>query len=177
MEGNPNNPLLAKFQSIDAHSVTSAAWEHARIMHLIQVTGYKTLLSELKQIAATSTYTFDDFNQVCNDFPFVLFADTFKGQPPIHRDNRSVHPMWFKSFTVLPLVKKYLEKHKSFSGKKPVGMVFPRKGFQQGLILHNGDPDKFVPSGSGCHLYKAEDGSTMVVQSFTGFLNHLRSNT
>lgn len=177
MDGNPNNPLLAKLQSIDVNSVTNASWEHARITHLIQVMGFKTLASELKKVSAGSLFKFDDFNDSCSDFPMVLFAYTLNGNPPIHRDNRSVHPMWFKSFTGLPLVKVYLERLKQFSKRKPVGMVFPRKGFQQGMILHNGDHDKFVPTGSGCHLYKAEDGTTMVVQPFTGFLNHLRSST
>jgi len=172
---HPNNPLLSKFQAIDSKEVTKASWEHSRVMHIVQVMGYKNLVSDLKRVSQGSLFTLGDFVQVCDDFPVYLFAETLKGSPPIHRDNRSVHPIWFKSFTSVPFVKVYIERSKTFPTDRPVGMLFPRRGFQQGMIIHDGDPERFLPPGSSCHLYRGDGGTTMIVQPFTGFLNHLKT--
>lgn len=174
---NPNNPLFDKLKALDYKGISSASWEHARVLHLLQVLNLKPVTNEIKQVSSDSLFTFDVFNELVSDFPVYLFAEALKSQPPIHRDDRSVHPLWFKSFKTLPFVKLYTERLKTMRVKikRPVGMVFPRKGFQQGMILHNGDHEKFVPLNSSCHLYKAEDGNTMVVQPFTGFLEHVRT--
>jgi hypothetical protein len=176
-QGNPNHPLLAKINPYASAEAVKSSWEHSRILHLLQVMQLTHLKPQIKNITATDLFTFDAFLQVCSAFPMHLFFDTLSDQIPIHRDNKSVHPMWFKSFTALPVIKKYTEKIKQCSWDFnccPVGLVFPRKGFQQGLIVHNGSFEKYVPESSGCHIYKQEGGSTLIVQSFTGFLSNLK---
>lgn len=178
MEGNPNNPLLAKINRFESAETTRANWEHARITHMLQVLRLPSVKSRLQRAEGNRTFSFEAFYAECPKFPMHLFFDNLPGSIPIHRDNKSVHPMWFKSFMSLPVVKLYKEKLSlcPWSGEdRPVGLVFPRKGFQQGLIVHNGSFDRFVSDGSGCHVYRQEGGSTLIVQAFTGFLSHLET--
>ena len=101
------------------------------------------------------------------------------GVQQLHRDPRAIHPMWFKSFLSLPFVKLYeerLEELYDAKQKKPFGMVFPRKGFAQGLILHNGNWDLFVPNQSSCHIFKGskKKSMTLLVQPYSSFIDHVR---
>ena len=54
------------------------------------------------------------------------------------------------------------------------GLVFPRRGFREGLIAHNGDWSAFVPAGVGAHLFKLSESETLVVQPYSAFLSHVR---
>jgi hypothetical protein len=133
----------------------------------------------LKQLKKEKDYflTFDDFRTAIPDFPVYLVAEPLADSGPIHRDSRFVHPLWFKSFFGLPIVSKYEEyfsELKSFLGGKPLAMIFPRKGFLKGLILHNGDPELYLPEKSSCHLYKGKQGKTLLVQPYMAFTDHVQ---
>jgi len=55
-------------------------------------------------------------------------------------------------------------------------MVFPRKGFPDGLIVHNGQIEDFLPAHSGCHVYHGgpKHSLRLVVQPYRLLLDHLR---
>jgi hypothetical protein len=139
------------------------------------------VLKELNSQALGGRLSFDDFNNRFPTFPMLLAASTLPDEKPLHRHPKGIHPMWFKSFTGLPFIRFYEEelvryKNDVFGEElRTLGMVFPRKGFAQGLIVHNGEWQTYLPKNSGCHLYQGGKikSMTLVVQPFTALLDHI----
>jgi len=97
----------------------------------------------------------------------------------LHRDPRAFHPEWFKNFMRLPFMYWYQDLYEEWGGvdnPKPVGLVFPRKGFAQGLVVHNGGLDNFVGPNGSCHVYVGggKKPMTLVVQPFQSMLDHVK---
>lgn len=175
---NPNNPLLGKIERFEQSDKHIRQWESARVEWTLRRLKFEAQRKEILSDAPDGRYTFEAFNRVV-EFPMDLFGESLADDPPIHRDQRSIHPIWFKAFVGLPFVRYYEERfteHVSKNPERPLGMVFPRKGFSQGLILHNGDWDLFVPPQSSCHLFKGgkKHSMNLIVQPFMGFIDHVR---
>lgn len=172
---NPTNPLLGAFEKFEQSVFAVKRWETARVDWTLR---RLKLLDKRKEILReTGGLAFADFNRVI-PFPIHLFSEAMIGMKPIHRDPKAIHPMWFKSFAMLPFVQKYgevFDKLVNAGIDKPIGMVFPRKGFAQGLILHNGSPDHFVPPKSGCHFYRGgtKHKVNLVVQVYSNLIDHV----
>lgn len=177
---NPLNPLLGKIEKFEESEAQSSKWESARVEWTLR---RLKLDSQRKEIVAElgflGHFTFKSFSQAVPGFPMDLAANSRIGELPLHRDSRAVHPAWFKAFLGLPIVKEFEVKfdEETSEKEKPFGMVFPRKGFLQGLILHNGDWETFVPPRSSCHLFRGGKKRSMnlVVQPYQGFIDHLRN--
>ena len=110
---------------------------------------------------------------------FKFTTSALSDDPPIFRDKKSVHPNWFKSFRTIPFVRKFEERLEEYldnsDNSKPFGMIFPRKGFANGMIIHTGDWNVYVGCSSGCHLYKGSDtlGINYVVQPYRWFIRNM----
>ena len=175
---NPTNPLLGnleKFEQSDSHI---RQWESSRVEWTMRRLKLERQRKEVLSAAIGGQYTFAEFNRVVN-FPMYLLAEAMTDLPCIHRDPKSRHPLWFTAFRSLPFVKLYEQRFEELPQiyqQQPIGMVFPRKGFSQGLILHNGDWDLFVPPQSSCHVLKGgkKHSMNLVVQPYTGFIDHVR---
>lgn len=173
---NPLNPLLskiAKFEQVDTHG---KQWESNRVEWTLRRLKLEKKRKEILELGPY--YSFEAYNQVVN-FPMYLFAEPLLNVPPIHRDPRTIHPFWFKAFRGLPFVERYEEQLEPLLAKypdRPVGMVFPRKGFLQGLLIHNGDWELFAPLQASCHIFKSGKKREMnlIVQPYSGFIDHVR---
>lgn len=176
---NPLNPLLGKIEKFQQADNQVRQWESSRVEWTLRRLKLESQRKEILAAAIGGQYTFSEFHRVVSDFPMHLTAEPLINAKPLHRDPRAIHPMWFKSFRNLPIVKQYEERfeelYRTFQGK-PFGMIFPRKGFAQGLILHNGDWDLFVPTQSSCHIFKGgkKHAMTLLVQPYSGFIDHVR---
>ena len=175
---NPLNPLLGKIEKFEQSDSHVRQWESGRVEWTMRRLKLEQQRKEILFATPGGQYTFEAFNQAV-DFPMYLFAEPMAGLSPIHRDPRAIHPMWFKSFRGLPFVKLYEERFEELINTqkhRPIGMVFPRKGFSQGLVLHNGDWDLFVPPQASCHVLKGgkKHSMNLVVQPYTGFIDHVR---
>jgi len=175
---NPLNPLLGKIERFEQAGERADQWESSRVEWTLRRLKLEDQRKEILSDAVGGRYTFSDFHRVVN-FPIRLVAEPLLNEPPIHRDQRSIHPAWFRSFRGLPFVRKYEEHFEELGDLykgTPIGMVFPRKGFQQGMILHNGDWELFVPPQSSCHLFKGGKTHKMnlIVQPYIGFIDHLK---
>lgn len=177
---NPLNPLLGKIEKFEQAGHQIRQWESSRVEWTLRRLKLDSQRKEIFANAPGGQYTFSEFHRVVPNFPMHLIAERTVDDKPLHRDPRSIHPMWFKSFRSLPIVKQYEERfeelYRTFEGK-PFGLIFPRKGFAQGLLLHNGDWDLFVPAQSSCHLFKGGQKHTMnlLVQPYGGFIDHVRA--
>jgi len=178
---NPLNPLLGKIERYEESSKSIRQFESSRVEWTLRSLGLEAQRREILQgIESLGGYfTFSEFNRVVS-FPINLISESLHGEMPIHRDQKSTHPMWFKGFRSLPVIQKYEDYLNDYlqdgTPKKPLGMVFPRKGFSQGLIVHNGDFDLYVPPKSSCHVYKGGTTHSMnlIVQPYMGLINHLK---
>jgi hypothetical protein len=177
---NPLNPLLGKIERFENADASVRQFESTRVEWTLRRLNMESQLRKIKQQSHDGLITFDDLNQTV-DFPIHLKSESLKGEIPIHRDQRSTHPMWFKGFLKLPIVQKFEELfeayHAKHTGDKPIGMVFPRKGFAQGLIIHNGDWNLYVPPNSSCHLYQGGNKTTsLIVQPYMGLVDHVKTS-
>jgi hypothetical protein len=176
---NPLNPLLGKIERYEQADSQVKQWESSRVEWTLRRLGLEKQRKELFSSSDSGVYNFTEFNRVV-DFPVYLFSEPMIGATPIHRDPKSIHPMWFKAFLGLPFVQQYEDKFETLIirvGKnKPIGMVFPRKGFSQGLIIHNGDWERFVAPQAGCHFFKGgkKHAMNLIVQPYIGFIDHIR---
>lgn len=175
---NPLNPLLSRIERFEQAEGRIRHWESARVEWTLRRLKLEAPRRELQSSADFTGYTCDDFNRVVGTFPMYLFAEQLEDEPPIHRDGRAIHPNWFKTFRNLPFVKKYEERFEELYPNhkdRPLAMIFPRKGFAQGLVLHNGNWDLFVPPQASCHLFKGgkKHAMTLAVQPYAGFIDHI----
>jgi hypothetical protein len=103
------------------------------------------LRARARELGQFGRLTFDLFNERFRDFPILLGSHTLGGIK-LHQDQRSVLPNWFTNFPKLPFVEAYREfyvaRHELANGR-PLGVVFPRHGFRQGMIIHNGGLDEY----------------------------------
>jgi len=176
---NPLNPLLGKIEKFEESEAQSSKWESARVEWTMRRLKLDSQRKEMtSELGFSGDYTFEAFSRMVPTFPMDIVAEPRKGQLPLHRDQKAVHPRWFKTFRSLPFVQEYEVRFGECSKEgRPFGMVFPRKGFLQGLILHNGDWELFVPPQSSCHLFKGGKKRSMnlVVQPYQGFIDHVRN--
>jgi hypothetical protein len=176
---NPLNPLLGKLEKFEQSDEQVRQWESARVEWTLRRLKLEPQRKEILAASVAGQYSFSELRRVVGNFPLRLVAEPFRGELPLHRDSRSIHPMWFKAFRGLPFVQRYEELYEELSASfdgKPFGMVFPRKGFAQGLVLHNGDWDLFVPPQASCHIFKGgkRHAMTLLVQPYSGLVDHIR---
>ena len=176
---NPLNPLLGKIERFEQTDNAIKQFESKRVEWTLRRLGMERQRKEIYRDSVTSEYTCDAFNRVVDNFPMVLCCESLKGKIPIHKDQKSVHPNWFKKFLGLSFAEAYADHFEKLSAAKlgkPIGMIFPRKGFAQGLLMHNGDWDYFVPPNSSCHLFKGGKKVEMnlVVQPYSSFVDHIK---
>ncbi len=203
IEPDKTNPFaVLKSQSPDAiQAEMDRRWEHARVRYTLTRLGlakYNSQMSRKVSDRPEEAYlTFELFDEFFPSFPMILSTDRLStvevqktgskeldetakvDAPPLHQNLKAVHPRWFKSFLALPFIPPYEEifnKRGSGTKLRPVGLVFPRKGFPQGLVVHNGDVYDFVSQKSGCHYYLGGGKKPMnlVVQSYQSLLDQIR---
>jgi len=169
---NPLHPLLGKIERAENSEVTGKQWESKRAEWVFRKKG---LTSKIKPLKSSSDDGLLSLSMLQEFFPEVYLTSGYlKAKIPIHKDTSAVHPAWFKGFLKLPFIESYKDILTSRSDSvEIVGMVFPRKGFQNGLILHNGHWLNYVPQGSGFHLYRGKNDRVLTVQSFSDFVTCL----
>lgn len=180
-KNNPFSPLQARVDRFLNHDLKAQQWEAARVEWLVKRIDVLPEFRELRKEASfVDRVLFREFNDWFQTFPMQFAAEALVGDVPIDADVKYTHPHWFQAFLDLPIVRKY-EKHfvtwKEGSDKRPLGVVFPRLGFQQGLIIHNGGLG-FVPVRGSAHVFKTGVSDSVVcVQPFSQLIDHIQATT
>ena len=81
-------------------------------------------------------------------------------------------PRWFENFRGLPFVAPFHDFITAVgpsSDLKPSGLVFPRKGFRQGLVIYNGDLNEYRIKG-GEFVFENEE-ETYHVRPFSAVVD------
>ena len=183
MSVNPFNLLNSGDEHERFEVSQNRAWEGGLVRHVMTRCGLgrhiRAFQAAHQQQFGFRDLTFAAFNTEFHTFPVFLGCSRLRHIPvSLHCFKGAILPLWFKTFLKLPFMPPYMELHNSFgeSAKlKPIGLVFPRKGFQKGLVVHNGEFHMFVPPQSSVHVYHGGGRKPLdlIVQPFSSFLDHI----
>lgn len=174
---NPYNPLNQMSPAAIA-SLHDKIFESNRVEYTIGQAKASWLKKVIKAESSDDFLCFAQLEEIGN-FPFRITTTSLTDNISVHADDKSVHPLWFKSFRKIPFVRIFEERLEEYlensDNSKPFGMIFPRKGFQNGMIIHTGDLDVYVGHSKCCHLYKGMDtfGINYIVQPYREFVHQL----
>lgn len=176
---NPLNQLISKLQAANYKEDNAKRWQHSRVHWTVQQLALQKERKQFERQNGNELLTFEWLNGL-GCLPVYLSYVHDLGKQPLHKQPKAVQPNWFKAFPSLPFISHYVELVKSIPVNidKPIGLIFPRKGFGQGLILHNGDLEDYVPFDTGCHVYRMKENSNndfLIVQSYSSFVESLKS--
>jgi|JI10StandDraft_1071094.scaffolds.fasta_scaffold343886_2 hypothetical protein len=178
----PSNPFSPLQSRLDRHLQCDAQaqkWEEARVSWLLKRLGLQNVAKDIRSRTANDRILFADFNENFAMFPLQFVAEPLIGETPIDADRRYVHPRWFAGFLDLPIVRAYEEhfiRWRESDDKRPLAMVFPRRGFEQGLMLHNGGLN-FIPTAGSAHVFStgATEGAWLCVQPYSCVIDHIHA--
>lgn len=97
----------------------------------------------------TPNLTFRAFNDAYPTFPLLLGARRLDGVT-LHTDTRAQLPALFKAFSQAPFVTAYEAFYEAVEGRaagRKIGLVFPRKGFKNGLVIYAAGKVTEIPVG------------------------------
>ena len=157
-------------------SYKQSKFEHMLVTHIMLRFRLARLRNYLLKI--TGTLNLPLFIEAVGDLPFDLCCSTL-GQPiekPLHYRQEAVFPNWLNRPRRLPFLIPYEEFVECYPHGKGtnVGLVFPRQGFRYGLVVHDGDPERWVPPGEGyVGMAPKKQQRRLVVQSFRGLLDQV----
>jgi hypothetical protein len=165
-------------------------YEHDRLRFVLRALRIPEQMAALQRMADTRgsmLATFHDFGALFPSFPFRLGCTRLRcfdlgngvvtpANYAVHRDNRSVEPARFSAFHRVPFVVAYrrllAEEPSDGENRGRVAMVFRRRGFRQGMVIHNDAEETYWRKGL-CWVYKGEKGGLeyrYFIQSFQSLI-------
>lgn len=176
---NPLNPLISKLQKLNYAEDSAKRWEHSRVSWTINQLTLQSYMKRFQKENPGELLNFEWFN-LDNHLPIYLACVHDLGKQPLHRNQKAIQPNWFLKFPTLPFMSHYnkLLENLPSTETRTVGLIFPRKGFGQGLILHNGDINDYVPHDTGFHVYRTKENATtdfLIVQPYSSLIAKLKS--
>lgn len=129
------------------------AFEEGKVSYLLGVfkLNIRKVGNELRQIEEAErgqpNLTFRAFHSAYPTFPLVLGTDRLAGAA-LHLNPKAMIPSLFKEFSQAPFVTAYdafYEKNAGRASGRPLGLVFPRKGFKQGMLIHAAETPTDLP--------------------------------
>lgn len=168
------------YQGPEAREFARAQWEHARVEFVLKHFKIRhrrrEILDTVEARSGVRHLNFAAFAAAFPTFPVELSTDTLADHVPLDRNKKAVLPYWFKSFESLPFVPPFLDLVRDrVDDGRIVGLIFPRRGFQQGLVIHNGD-ERFIPSQVSCFIHRRrvrKRDMTFYVLPFHVFLDQI----
>jgi len=149
-------------------ALQARSWETARVLFLLKRTGLGHQAQAFRTAYArrhgTPGLSFAMFNEAYPSFPYLLEASLIGGCP-LHDVTEAAFPCWLRAFSDLPFVPFFEETLARTAGHehgRDVAMVFPRHGFQQGLVIHTA----FEEPGDGPRFVYRSKGFEMAVRPF-----------
>jgi hypothetical protein len=115
---------------------------------------------------------FAAFQEMFPTFPFVFGCHMLQGlavpwstKPTpityaVHTDTHSVEAARYTKFDAVPFVVAYKELYEqlaTFANGRSIALVFPRKGFLHGMVLHDDQSEQYWPQGLA-EVYKFTAG-------------------
>ena len=132
-------------------AMSNSSWEAGKVKYVLGVFKIPKQAREVADAAERQTgkpdLTFRAFEEVYPSFPIVLGASRLGGVQ-LHLDQKAMIPALFKAFGAAPFMTAYEQFYETAAkraGSRPVGLVFPRKGFKNGLVVYAADDPQILP--------------------------------
>lgn len=120
---------------------------------------------------------FTTFNAEYPSYPVLLGTANLTG---LHIDPTCFLPNLFRKFADAPFVRAYddfFELMASLAQGRAIGLVFPRKGIPQGLIIHNGvDLPQRVFRGLVLHYQSKKSAHQLFIQPYQSVVEQIFAN-
>lgn len=138
--------ILRRRKERDTYAVRNqVAGEERKVAFLLNRLGMPKAKWRLLRTAEARTghkqLTLELFNEAYPSFPLLL-AYSHEAGDGLHKHRDATMPAQHTRFHDFPPLKFYedwFERAEKEANGRAVGLLFPRKGIQQGLILHNGE--------------------------------------
>jgi len=159
-------------------------FEEGKVQFLLKrfgVTNKKwDMLRKSRDLVGENLLTVSLFNEMFPTFPIVLGCSRLGGVK-LHTDLRCTTPALFRRFQDAPWVEAYEEFYEQVSGQaldRTIGLIFPRKGVQQGLLIHNGGLDAYWVRGLRWTYFGGtkEKPQLLYVQPFAPLVGAIHNN-
>lgn len=118
--------------------VKDRQWERKSVRYLLRIHDMQRGFEEVvrAEIGDPVEYSWEEFNQVCDDFPILLSS---RSVPYLAEEAVCQPEKFFRYFRSSRMVVAYDEVHAEFGDdpEKSFGLVVPFSGYENGLLLHN----------------------------------------
>lgn len=155
------------------------SYEEGRVRYLLKFLFPKTANTLERDIRKKngSDLTFAGFNDECATFPVMLGA--VKPARALHVDESCFLPNLFNNFTkstIFKLFEKFFEENCDRIASRPSGLVFQRKGFPHGGIIHTFEGLSLVGPVLVWPLLKTKETKHLYLHRFDNFLTSVRES-
>lgn len=155
------------------------------------------IINRYKAETGRTELRFEAFNEHFPTFPFLLGCTKLQGIPMpgrlkadgtqrvtpldyhIYMDPASTEPARFKNFQKVPFVGAYKDFYaaamKRARGRK-IALLFPRKGFLHGMVMHNDASEQFWSEGLAWVYKVPETESRLYVQPLSALVDAIYEN-
>jgi len=148
-------------------------FEESRVNFLYRKCGLERDLATLRELHRDRLgypgLNFSLFQELYPSFPIVLGCDRLNGLA-LHESSQAVLPAWYKSFAKVPFVpafERFCERAAASLHGRGIGLIFPRKGFRDGLIIYTGLDDCWNEGGGFIfRMGKADKSVDVIVRPF-----------
>lgn len=190
---NPFSHIVKNKNPGDIQRAEDASWEHERVRHLMKKLGLskedeRKLSKECDNFCGDTRLRFDIFQTQYPTFPFQLTTSRLRrlelpnvnketpSNYQVHADPACFEPARYKQFERVPFVVAFRNLQEQVDDpNQTIGVVFPRKGLRQGMVIHNDLSEQYWSVGS-CWVYKEKDGAKLFVQPFEALITGLRKS-
>lgn len=132
-------------------AMSNSSWEDSKVKYLLGVFKIPKQARDVASVAERQTgkpdLTLRAFDEVYPSFPIVLGASRLGGVQ-LHLDKTAMIPALFKAFGAAPFMKAYEQFYETAApraGGRPVGLIFPRKGLKNGMVVYAADDPQIIP--------------------------------
>jgi hypothetical protein len=159
-----------KFKAIDAGRFEAALVRHMLKRLSLPKSAERRVRDRWQEQHGERYLKFAAFNAVFSTFPFLMGSTRLETH--VHEDPKSTEPARFKKFSRVPFVQSYEEFFQDVAveaATRSTALVFPRRGFRYGLVIHNDESETYWDKGL-CWVYKGEK-HRLYVQPFVNLLD------
>lgn len=176
--------LQKRSRAEELEAMQQEAGEARRVQFLLnkcRLTGgsKSAMLNVARRRTGRPRLTLALFNELVPNFPVLMNYVSGGPLAKLHLSSAASLPSLFKKFQDAPFVKAYADDHDSaleLANGRAIGLLFPRKGIVQGLIIHDGTGlDIFWQRGAiMCyHGGTREKPTRLYVQAFGGLVEDI----
>ena len=173
-----------------------AKFEEARVRFVLRefklTAVIPSLLRDQALVAGRPTLTFSAFADRFPSFPFLFGTSVLRlvevpwsrgavggrtsADYVVHRDPYSTEPARYSKFGWVPFVIAYANFYESMAAEangRRIGLIYPRTGLRDGMVIHNDESEQFWTSGL-VQVYKDPDTQTrLYVQPFSALIKSI----